>query len=169
MMLDERIAIRFAMEDDVWKRHANGWSVWTRVATFPFLLLAIWSHAWIGWAGAIVATGLVCIWLWINPRAFPAPATTDTWHARATFGERLWLFRRELPIPRHHETAASILAGVALVGTLVAFAGAIMNWLWPTLLGTVLLYAGKLWFLDRMVWLYEDMKDTAPEYRSWLY
>jgi hypothetical protein len=28
---------------------------------------------------------------------------------------------------------------------------------------------GKLWFVDRMVWLYEDMKDATPEYRSWLY
>ena len=28
---------------------------------------------------------------------------------------------------------------------------------------------GKLWFLDRMVWLYEDMKDTSETYRSWLY
>ena len=32
-----------------------------------------------------------------------------------------------------------------------------------------LIYLGKMWFLDRMVWLYEDMKDTTPEYRSWLY
>jgi hypothetical protein len=27
------------------------------------------------------------------------------------------------------------------------------------LLGSVMIYLGKLWFLDRMVWLYEDMKD----------
>lgn len=28
---------------------------------------------------------------------------------------------------------------------------------WPTILGTVMVYLGKLWFLDRMVWLWEDM------------
>ncbi|MGH1393463.1 MAG: DUF6653 family protein [Trichormus sp.] len=28
---------------------------------------------------------------------------------------------------------------------------------------------GKLWYLDRMVWLYTEMKDINPEYRSWLY
>ena len=40
---------------------------------------------------------------------------------------------------------------------------------WPLLLGCALVYAGKLWFPDRMVWLYEDMKDRHAEYRSWLY
>lgn len=30
-------------------------------------------------------------------------------------------------------------------------------------------YAGKVWFLDRMVWLYEDMKEVTPEYSGWLY
>ena len=29
-------------------------------------------------------------------------------------------------------------------------------------------FVGKLWFLDRMVWLYEDMKDVG-EYGEWLY
>jgi hypothetical protein len=41
--------------------------------------------------------------------------------------------------------------------------------LWPVLFGSALVYLGKLWFLDRMVWLYEDMKDADPQYRSWLY
>lgn len=27
---------------------------------------------------------------------------------------------------------------------------------------------GKSWYLDRMVWLYEDMKDL-PEYKKWLF
>lgn len=33
----------------------------------------------------------------------------------------------------------------------------------PALLGMALVYTGKLWFLDRMVWLWEDMKDN-PAY-----
>ncbi len=32
---------------------------------------------------------------------------------------------------------------------------------WGLGVGTVLVYAGKVWFLDRMVWLYEDMKDST--------
>lgn len=34
--------------------------------------------------------------------------------------------------------------------------------IWLTLFGATLVYAGKLWFLDRMVWLYEDMGAAPP-------
>jgi len=40
--------------------------------------------------------------------------------------------------------------------------------IWPAILGVVLAYVGKSWYLDRMVWLYEDMKDV-PEYKKWLF
>jgi hypothetical protein len=30
-----------------------------------------------------------------------------------------------------------------------------------------MVYLGKLWFLDRMVWLWNDLQDVAPEYQSW--
>jgi uncharacterized membrane protein len=36
------------------------------------------------------------------------------------------------------------------------------------LLGVVLLVMPKVWFVDRMVWLYEDMKDAHPTYQSWV-
>ena len=39
---------------------------------------------------------------------------------------------------------------------------------WPAILGIALAYLGKSWYLDRMVWLYEDMKHL-PEYGEWLY
>ncbi|MDZ8240651.1 MAG: DUF6653 family protein [Nostoc sp. ChiQUE01a] len=40
---------------------------------------------------------------------------------------------------------------------------------WITLLGYTLVRLSKLWFIDRMVWLYNDMKDVNQEYQSWLY
>jgi hypothetical protein len=30
-------------------------------------------------------------------------------------------------------------------------------------------YLGKSWFLDRMVRLYDEMKDAYPQYKKWLY
>ena len=35
--------------------------------------------------------------------------------------------------------------------------------------GMVWILGCKSWFNDRMVLLYEEMKDASPEYRSWLY
>lgn len=37
------------------------------------------------------------------------------------------------------------------------------------IIGIFLVIIGKIWFLDRMVIVYEEMKDNNPEYGSWLY
>jgi hypothetical protein len=37
------------------------------------------------------------------------------------------------------------------------------------LIEIVLSCAGKLWFCDRMVRIYEEMESADPEYRQWLY
>jgi len=166
--LEHGIARLFAMSDAVWARHASPWSVWTRTATLPVLLLAVWSRAWIGW-WALLPVAAVLVWAWLNPRLFPPPRTTDTWAARATFGERLWIARREVPVPPRHRVLPHGLSAVAATGAVLAVGGALAAALWPTLLGAVLVYAGKLWFLDRMVWLFEDMHGTDPRCRGWLY
>lgn len=164
---DEWMSRLMRMDDATWARHANGWSVWTRTATMPLLLLALWSHVWIGIGGATLCVALAVIWSWVNPRLFPAPKRTDTWHSRATFGERVWINRGAVPIPRHHMIAAHLLAGIAATGAVIGVWGAVSTLLWPTLTGLSITLLGKFWFLDRMVWLYHDMKDVDPIYRSW--
>ena len=47
--------------------------------------------------------------------------------------------------------------------------GVVRLQVWPTIFGIALAYVAKSWFLDRMVWLYEDMKEVRPEYGKWLY
>ncbi len=157
----------FRMDEQTWERHASPWSVWTRVASLPLLLAAVWSHAWLGlWALAPVA--LVILWLWLNPRLFPAPARTDTWSARATFGERVWLNRKAVPIPDHHARAANILTAVSAAGFAAALVGAFLNDPLPTVAGGLIAWFAKMWFCDRMVWLYDEMKDKHPPYALWL-
>jgi hypothetical protein len=65
---------------------------------------------------------------------------------------------------------------VPRVATAIAFAATLaMLWgLWRrdaamTFLSMAIVMLAKTWFVDRMVWLFEDLKDTNPEYRSWLY
>lgn len=162
---DSVIVRLFGMTDEVWARHANPWSGWTRIATLPFLLAAIWSHSWIGWYAA-VPIGVVGAWLWLNPRIFPEPDSTDSWISRAVLGERLWVDRSAMSIPQRHRVIPHMLATVAGVGGLLALVGAALNALWPTLLGAVLVYSGKMWFCDRMVWLYEDMRSGQASDRD---
>jgi hypothetical protein len=168
MNFEQRIAAAFRMSDEVWERHANPWSVWSRFTALPFLVLAIWSRAWIGrWA--VVPTAAALLWTWLNPRLFPRPASTDNWASKAVLGERVWLNRETIPIPPGQRTLPHLLNVVSGIGAVLVVWGLIARAVWPTVLGTVLAYLGKLWFVDRMVWLYEEMKDADPRYRSWLY
>ena len=48
-------------------------------------------------------------------------------------------------------------------------AGLILLHVWIAVVGGIVTVLFKLWFADRMVWLYEEMKDATPEYRGWLY
>jgi len=159
---------RLRMNDTTWKRHASPWSVWTRFSTLPVLALAVWSRVWIG-PYAWVFVALLVAWLIVNPMAFPPPKHTNRWGNKATFGERVWLNREKIAIPQHHARAATVLGAITAVGVPFFGYGLYALDAWPVLFGMCVIYLGKMWFLDRMVWLFEDMKDADPEYRSWLY
>ncbi|MBT8153487.1 hypothetical protein KMP13_06175 [Epibacterium ulvae] len=155
-----------SMTEDSWQRHANPLSVYSRMSILPLLTLAVLSRAWLGW-GALVPIALVAVWTWWNPRAFSAPKTTKSWAAHGTFGERVMLNHAEIPVPDHHMSWARALAALAGVGIIPWVYG-----LWQLdfgfiLLGLAVTMGGKIWFVDRMVWLYQDMKSASPTYAGW--
>jgi len=157
-----------SMDDTTWKRHANPWSVWTRVAILPLFVLTIWCREWFGvWIGLPIV--LLIIWTYFNPRAFAKPETTRSWASQATFGERVWLNRHAKPIPTHHVRFAHLLSGLSALSLIPMVYGLYAYQPMATVLGLILLIISKFWFLDRMVWLYQDSKDENEEYRSWLY
>lgn len=155
------------MNSDVWKRHASGWSVWTRFATLPFLYLAVWSHTIYGWLTAAGFTAVVVIWLWLNPRLFPAPKTFESWHARAVLGERVWLNRAAIPVPHDENRKALALSAVAGIGFFVGLWGAASASVPLMVTGAAVTYTAKLAFLAVMVQIYDLMRNAHPLYRSW--
>ena len=156
-----------AMDDAAWARHANPWSVWSRFTCLPLLALAVWSRTWLGW-WALVPLALALVWTWYNPRAFAPPATTDTWASKGTFGERVFLNRKTVPVSRHHVRAGKVLTAFSAVGMAMLIYGLVVLDAWATVGGLLVAIGSKAWFVDRMVWLYEDMKDATPEYADWL-
>ncbi|MEM8774925.1 MAG: DUF6653 family protein [Pseudomonadota bacterium] len=142
------------MSDKVWERHANPWSCYTRFSVLPILVLSIWSREWFGlWCLPLIALAL--FWTWYNPRAFPPPADLDNWCSRGVLGERVFLNRRNEVEP-YHVAWANSLAFASLPGAIVLVVG-----LWQldvawTVFGTALTVLPKVWFVDRMVWLYAD-------------
>lgn len=160
MTLERRIASAFRMTDGTWARHASPWSVWTRATALPLLALAVWSRAWIG-SRAWAPVGLALLWTWLNPRLFPPPRSLESWASKAVLGERFWLARDARPVPARHRRVPHLLSAVAGLGALAVAWG-----LWrlepaPVVGGTAVVLLGKFWFLDRMVWLREDMASTG--------
>lgn len=162
MSLEKQIAKVFKLQGDNWIRHANPWSVWTRFATLPFLILGIWSRVWIGWYSLIPITVLV-FWLFINPSLFAKPKNLDNWGSKSVLGEKFWTERKQNPVRNHHKTPVLILLILQVVGTVVLTVGLWKLEIYPTIIGTIIIYLSKMWFLDRMVWVYEEMKEPIEE------
>jgi hypothetical protein len=157
-----------SMDDATWARHANPWSVWTRVVTgIPVTFAAAWSvKPLAGWSVVIVTIAI--FWLWLNPRLFPTPTKTDNWASKVTFGERVWLNRAKCSIPEHHVKWANFLSIISGIGFLTGIIAALLHFLLPAVAGGLVSWFGKMWFCDRMVWLYEDMENATDEYASWV-
>ena len=166
-MLEKTISKLFILLDDEgWMRHANPLSGWTRVPCFGLLVLAFWSRVWLGWYFTIPII-LIALWIWVNPRIFPKPKSTNNWMSKVVLGERVWLNRDKIPIPEHHRLVPKILFLIGTIGLVPTIWGFCCLNVWMTLLGVSWCYFSKFWFVDRMVWLFEDMKHL-PEYKNWL-
>jgi uncharacterized protein DUF6653 len=159
MKLLERVSQAFRMSDEAWKRHANPWSVWTRFAAIPAMLLAIWSRTWIGW-WCLVPIAAVVVWLWINPHAFKAVEQPTSWAAKGIYGEKLWLLDRDL-VPSGHRAVLRLLVVVGLAGFALLIWGLVALDGWQTIFGATLVVLAQLWRIDRFGLLYEAVSDAA--------
>lgn len=149
----DRIAKTFGMNDEAWRRHANPWSVWTRFAAIPLMLLAIWSRTWIGW-WCLVPVAAVVVWLFVNPKAFPPVDEPRSWAARGIYGERAWVRDRDL-VPPDHRGVLRLLVSLGTIGFGMILWGLIALQVWPTVFGTTLIVLAQLWRIDRFNWLWE--------------
>ncbi|MEL6919766.1 MAG: DUF6653 family protein [Pseudomonadota bacterium] len=154
------------MDDDAWARHANPWSGYTRIAAAAPIFLAIWSAHWIGW-WSLVPIGMVVTWVFINPRLWPAPTLVDTWIGKGVLGERAWINRKTVAVPDHHAVFANLTIALSAAFVLMAIYGFVVADFWAAFGGWFGAVLAKCWFIDRMVWLWADMKDAHPVYKSW--
>ena len=157
-----------SMDEQAWARHANAWSVFSRIPALPLIALAIWSRVWIGW-WCLLPLLLVVIWTWLNPRIFPPIYADDprlqqagySWAYKGVNGERLFLNRKTHPVPLHHQRIAYLLTTISILGIPILGFGLYQLDFWATLCGLVVAVGAKIWFVDRMVWMYSDMKEQG--------
>ncbi|BCD98366.1 DUF6653 family protein [Marinagarivorans cellulosilyticus] len=155
MDLNNAISKLFLSDDESWFKHANPWSVWSRFATLPFIVLSIWSRVWIGWY-CLIPIVILAFWTWINPTLFSKPQNYNSWGSKAVLGERLFIKRKQAPIPDGHLSVIRILNVLQFLGGAVLVCGLWRLDISLTFHGVAYIYLTKMWFLDRMVWLYES-------------
>ena len=165
MTVESRVASAFGLDDMGWARHANPWSGWSRIiTTLPLLVAAIWSRAWLGpWSLIPVAISLW--WIWFNPRAFGPAKDDHAWISKCVLGERFWANRKSVPVPERHRWIPNALNLASLAGIPFLVWGLARFEPWPTALGVALITCAKLWYIDRMAILYDDIVEADPELR----
>jgi RsiW-degrading membrane proteinase PrsW (M82 family) len=154
-----------SMDEKSWQRHANPWSVYSRFTTLPLLSLAFYSREWMGMY-SLIPIVLAIVWIWLNPRLFNAPSSTDNWASMGTFGERLYLNRKNIPIPDHHQQVCMLLQTLSALGIPFFIYSLYSLNVWLLIASNIWIMVFKAWFVDRMVWLYREMKNSHSKYAS---
>lgn len=93
----------------VFARHSNPWSMWTRWASTPLMLVPVWRRS-----GRDAA--LVGLWMAVNPVVFGRPADDRAWSTRAALGEEQWIAAR----PMDAAMAVDLAATAALLAAMFA-------------------------------------------------
>jgi hypothetical protein len=150
----------FGLKGDSWLRHANPASVWSRYVILVFMCAAVWSRIWIGWF-CLIPLAVLVVWAKINPLFFPKPRSINSWTSKCVIGEMMFSNRKNVTISGHHLPVIWFLYAVQFAGVAFIAWGLYFLDLWPMLLGLVLVYLGKTWFLDRMVWIYQEMASDS--------
>jgi len=128
----------------IWRRHTNPLSGWSRIIAFFVFPLPIWYHNWFG-------LGALLLFFAINPILFSIPKNTNSWMSKSILGEELWtkkgLFQKDFP------TVLNLFNGLFFFVMIYA---AYFKLLEVTFFSTLLSSVFKLWYLDRMVYLYQE-------------
>lgn len=155
MSILDTLQSAIASDTNVWRRHANPWSVWTRLAAVPAFAAIVFFRDFFGW-WTLALVALLGVWMWLNVKIFAPVHNDERWESRAIFGEKFWLDRKTRTLPKHHLNwimRLNIASGLMIVPlawglwTLDA---------WAAAFGSLGLVAGQIWALDRYSWLYAD-------------
>ena len=92
----------------VFARHSNPWSMWTRWASTPLMLVPVWRRSQRDAA-------LVGLWMAVNPVVFSKPAHDRAWATRAALGEEQWIVERPMDTAMAVNVAATLALLVAMV------------------------------------------------------
>jgi hypothetical protein len=150
------------MSEETWLRHANPWSGFTRIITYPLLFIPIWylqeflEDPIINWY-PVLGIIIVTIWFWLNPRIFPRPKNYNNWLSKGVLGEKLWTSKKR------YKDSNLLLSFLTTPFFIIALYTTYMKMFWETMFFAGFAFILKLWFIDRMVFYYEVNKNKFPK------
>lgn len=128
----------------MWKRYANPWGAWTRLLTYPLIVLAFWHESYF-WVILLLA------YLVFSPGLFP-PFRKEGWITQATMGEYLYLRHKK------HKWWVLTYAIVEILLFLGAIYVAAMQHFISTIVLLTVLLGSKLIILQIMVNYYRNYR-----------
>ena len=145
-------------------RHANPWSVWTRFTCVSLMALAVWSRTWIGWYCVIPIAAAFCC----GPCSTRGCSTCRPQRGAGRPG--VSSANGSSPIGPRSRSRCQFVSAVpnvanafSAIGLAIAVYGLVVLAVWPVVTGIVLVHTSKLWYIDRMVLLFDDVKHRDPE------
>jgi len=166
MNIEKALARLFGLEGDEWLRHANPKSVYSRFPVLPLIIVSVWTRVWIG-VYFVIPLSLTLLWTFFNPRLFNEPESLDSWASKGVLGERIWKERATYDIPESFVSLTHLINATQVIGIIPFLWGLYTLDFWMTMTGFSVSFLSKVWFFDRMVWLFEDMRELETV-RSWL-
>ena len=150
-------------------KHANPWSVYSRFTVLPLLVLSFWSRVWLGW-WSLMPILISLSWMIFNPIVFGKPKSTKNWASKSVLGERIYINRDKMDIPEGHKNGINnLLNAISFLGLCITIWAIIVFSIYGAVLGLLLALILKACYLNRMVKLYETMKNRNEVYKSWEY
>lgn len=134
-----------------WSGHENPGSVWTLLAAYPTLVVALYRRD-----RRLLAATL--LFVAANPLLFPSPDDDGAWATRVVRGERVWLHRSPWSSP-----ADLLFVAVATPVNLYALRSALRRRRVGTVVGTAASLALSLLFFRRMARLYDAASDVERD------
>ena len=157
MGVTSRIADTFRMTDDAWRRHANPWSVWTRFAAIPLMILAIWSRVWLGW-WCLLPVAAVVVMALAEPAGLRARRHTEQLGGQGHLRREALAQGARTGATRSPQGAAPICVPIGAAGFVLLVYGLVRLEVWPTVFGASLIVLAQLWRIDRLVVFYESTR-----------
>ena len=130
------------LPENVWERHSNPKSGWTRLAAYPVLVFALYARNWRLFLATVAFTAL-------NPILFAAPESpSDDWMSRVVRAEREWT---DAGNPLFGTGFPQVLNLLQLPVFCYNLYAAYRRYPLRTLLATIATMTLKLWFVAELV------------------